>query len=510
WTQKRLDTIRSQVWRGSSFDDVESRELRQGDLAAGATHGEGIPMWLRGLTRTGHVTTAGGAVVSDPEITFDPGGMPMANRVDGPSDGRTSLFRWRVRTIHTESGAEIGIAYSDHDCTSSTLPDPHTNTKRCFPQWYAPAGFTPTLDWFHKYVVTRVDVHDLTGASPQQQTNYDYLDDPAWHYDDSELVDKDKRTWGQWRGYSEVRVRQGLDGQAETATEFRYLRGMDGDRASPSGGTKSVTVTDSQGVAITDHEAHAGFLREETMLDGPGGSWVSGTIYTPWVHGPTASSGPLESWLTGTQLTWSRTALSGGGTRWTKTTTSFDTTYGMSTQVDVLGDECTSADDRCVRYEYARNTSLWIVDKVSRLETVGVKCATSPDRPDDVLSDLRLFYDDPDTFGAAPTRGLEVKTQEVGDWSGATPQWVTTSRTTYDANGRPLEISDALDRTTTVSYTPAVAGPVTSTSVTNAAGHTTTSVLEPAWGSARQLTDANSRVTEMTYDGLGRLTEVWL
>src|SRR5690606_2682071 len=165
---------------------------------------------------------------------------------------------------------------------------------------------------------------------------------------------------------------------------------------------------------------------------------------------------------------------------------------------------------RCVRYEYARNTSLWIVDKVSRLETVGVKCATSPDRPDDVLSDLRLFYDDPDTFGAAPTRGLEVKTQEVGDWSGATPQWVTTSRTTYDANGRPLEISDALDRTTTVSYTPAVAGPVTSTSVTNAAGHTTTSVLEPAWGSARQLTDANSRVTEMTYDGLGRLTEVWL
>src|SRR5690606_22321548 len=83
-------------------------------------------------------------------------------------------------------------------------------------------------------------------------------------------------------------------------------------------------------------------------------------------------------------------------------------------------------------------------------------------------------------------------------------------RTTYDANGRPLEISDALDRTTTVSYTPAVAGPVTSTSVTNAAGHTTTSVLEPAWGSARQLTDANSRVTEMTYDGLGRLTEVWL
>jgi RHS repeat-associated protein len=511
WTQKRLTKVRAQVWRGSSFSDVESWTLRHEYLDAGATDGEGIPMWLRGITRTGHVTTAGGAAVSDPEITFDPGGMPLANRVDGPSDGRTQLFRWRVRTIHTETGAEIGISYSGHDCTSSTLPSPHTNGKRCYPQWYAPEGFEPTLDWFHKYVVTRVDIHDTTGASAHQQTNYDYLDNPAWHYDDSELVDKDKRTWGQWRGYSKVRVRKGLQGQGtESATEYLYLRGMHGDRASPSGGTKSVQVTDSQGTAITDHEAHAGFLREETLRNGPGGGWVSGSIHDPWRHGPTATAGPLKAWLTNTGTTRERTALAGGGTRWTKRVSEFDTTYGMVTQVDDLGNEATSADNRCTRYEYARNTSKWLVDSVSRTETVGVRCSETPDRPEDVLSDSRTFYDNPTTHGAAPTRGLVVKEQEVGSWSGSTPVWVTTTRTSYDSNGRPVEVFDELDRQTTTAYTPAVNGPVTATAATNELGYTVTSAMEPAWQLATRTTDANGLVTDLTYDGLGRLTEVWL
>jgi len=511
WTQKRLAKIRSQVWRGSSFADVESWTLRHQYLDAGATDGEGVPMWLRGITRTGHVGTAGGATVADPEVTFDPGGMPLANRVDGPSDGRTQLYRWRVRSIVTESGAQIGVGYSDRDCTRGDLPTPHTNRRRCMPQWYAPEGFEPTLDWFHKYVVTRVDVYDNTGASAHQQTNYDYLDDPAWHYDDSELVDRKKRTWGQWRGYSKVRVRKGLQGQGvESATNYLYLRGMHGDRAGPSGGTKNVQVTDSQGESITDHEAHAGFLREEIVRDGPGGSWVSGKIHDPWRHGPTATSGPLKAWLTDTGTTRTRTALAGGGTRWTRTVTTFDTTYGMPVRVDDLGDEATSADDKCVRHEYARNTSTWLVDKVSRTETVGVRCSVSPSRPADVLSDERTYYDDPDTFGAAPTRGLAVRKQEVADRNGSTPVRVTTERTSYDANGRAVEVADALGRTTSTAYTPARNGPVTSTRATNELGHVVTSTMEPAWHLPTRTVDANGHRTELAYDGLGRLTEVWL
>src|SRR5690606_38998533 len=138
----------------------------------------------------------------EPEIVFDPGSVPLANRVDGPDDGKTWLNRFRIKTIRTESGALITVDYSETECTLANLPEPHTNTKRCFPQWYGPNGQTLTLDWFHKYVVDAVYVDDATGASPRMETHYLYLGTQAWHYDDSELVDEERRTWSQWRGYS--------------------------------------------------------------------------------------------------------------------------------------------------------------------------------------------------------------------------------------------------------------------------------------------------------------------
>jgi RHS repeat-associated protein len=509
WTQKRLDRIRTQVWRDGSFSTVESWQLRHQYLDAGAADGEGIPMWLAGITRTGHVTTAGGQQVSDPEIVFDPGSLPLANRVDGPDDGKTSINRWRLKRVWTESGALITVSYSPTECTLNDAPTPHTNTKRCFPQWYG-LGEEPTLDWFHKYVVTSIQVDDLTGASPPMQTHYDHLDDPAWAYTDSELIPEDKRTWAAWRGYSQVRIRQGLDQEPQTATEYLYMRGMHGDRAGPTGGTRNVQITDSQNVSIDDHEAHAGFLREQTVLDGPGGQWISGTIYTPWRHGPTAESGPLRAYLTNSETIRSRTRLEGGTTRWTRTTTSFDTTYGMPTQIDDRGDESKASDEICIRFGYARNTVTWLVDKVSRVEKVSRRCSQDPQRPDDVLTDNRTFYDDADTYGAPPTRGLPVKVQEVDSWDESTPVWVTTTRSTFDNHGRPLDTFDALDRQVSTSYTPAVGGPVTATAVTDALGHTATSVVEPAWSSALSVADANGRVTELTYDGLGRLTAVWL
>lgn len=342
------------------------------------------------------------------------------------------------------------------------------------------------------------------------ETHYDYLDTPAWHYDDSELVAADKRTWTQWRGYSKVRVRQGLETGTQSATELLYMRGMDGDRATAGGGEKDVQVVDSQGVAIEDHEAHAGFLRESTVYNGLGGAWIGGTIADPWRHGPTASTGPLQAYLTNTAGSRTRTALQSGGTRWVKSATTFDEDYGLPMQVDDLGDESTSSDDKCTRYGYARNETAGIVATVASVQTVGVKCQTAPRIPEDVLSQARTFYDDPETFGATPTRGLTVKTQVVASWNGSTPNWVTTSRATYDAHGRPLEVFDELDRKTTHGYTPAGGGPVLGNSLTNALGHTTTSVIEPAWGRAVSTVDANGLATALTYDGLGRVTNAWL
>jgi RHS repeat-associated protein len=501
WTQKRLAKIRTEVRSGSSYAPVDSLTLRHEFLNAGEH--EGTPMWLKGLTRTGH----GNGDVSHPEIIFDPGADPLPNRVDGPTDNRTALNRWRMNTITTETGSQISVSYSAPDCTRSSLPTPHTNTKRCMPTWWAPEGLEPTLDWFHKYVVTRIDVWDATGASGPEQSNYDYLDAPAWRHDDSEMTDPKHRTWSEWSGYGRVRIRSGLESGTQSVREYLYFRGLDGDKQ-PSG-TRSVSITDSQGTSVVDHEALSGQVREETVLNGPGGAAVSGTINDYWKRGPLATRGSVKSYMVNTSQSRTRTALLGGGFRWTRTATTFND-ENLPTTVDDQGDESTSSDDTCTRTEYTRNTSNWMLDRVKRVETVGVRCSATPARPADVLGDTRTYYDDPATYGAAPTRGLVVRTEEVDTWSGSTPSYVTTNRTTYDTQGRPLSESDALGRTRTTAYTPATGGPLTRTVVRNPLGHTSTTDLEPAWQSARSTVDANGARTDLTYDGLGRVTGVWL
>ena len=47
-------------------------------------------------------------------------------------------------------------------------------------------------------------------------------------------------------------------------------------------------------------------------------------------------------------------------------------------------------------------------------------------------------------------------------------------------------------------------------SVTNALNQVTSSVNDPGWGVATQTTDANNLVTNLQYDGYGRLSKVWL
>ncbi|MEV0430105.1 RHS repeat-associated core domain-containing protein [Micromonospora sp. NPDC050495] len=512
WTQKRLAKIRMQVHAGGgSYSDVESWALRQEFLNAGSTIGEGIPLYLRGITRTGHVTSAGGAAVADPEVVFDPGADPFANRVDGPDDDRTALKRWRVRTITTETGQQIVVTFKPIECRRSALPTPHTNTQRCFPQYYAPEGAIPTLDWFHKYVVDYVDTNDNTGASTQQKIYYDYLDKPAWHYDDSELIKEKKRTWSQFRGYGRVKVRAGFDTGVQMTTDYRYLRGMDGDKL-PSG-TRNVSVSDSFQGTVTDHDAYAGLVLEQTTLDGANGNWVSGTINTPTTPVQTAAANSLKAWMTNTakERSYSRTTVEADGVRWTEAQTKYNAD-NLPYEVNDLGDVTTAADDTCERTWYARNDGNWMLGKVKRTQTVGVACTGTATFPGDLISESRITYDrlDNDWNTDLPTRGLPVKTEEVDRWIGSTPVWETTSTAGYDANGRTTSTTNALGHTSTTAYTPASAGPVTSTREVNPKGHATTTTLAPAWGLPVATVDANQARTDMTYDGLGRLRQVWL
>ncbi|MGH3739388.1 MAG: hypothetical protein ACRDT6_27870, partial [Micromonosporaceae bacterium] len=500
FTRKRLTGVTTSVWGGSAYSPVDHWALTQSFPATGDETSAGL--WLNSIQHTGKV--GGDAVL--PYVSFT--GVQLDNRVDYTGDGAPRMIKWRIAGVHTESGGRISVTYSDKECVpgSNMLSAPHTNTKRCFPINWAAEGQQSSLHYFHKYVVTQVVQDDASFTDVDQVSSYSYVGSPAWAYDDNELTLPKNRTWGNWRGYQSVDVKLGAPGQ-QTRSRYLYLRGMNGDYL-PGGGKRSVTVTDSQGGTVADHPRANGFVRETITYNGAAGAEISGTINDLWVSAATATSGSKTATLMGTAKTRTRTALAAGGHRVSEVATTFDG-YGMPTQVDDRGDVATATDDMCTRNTYVRNSGSWIMSNLSRSETVSAGCAATPDRPADVVSDQRMYYDGATSLTTAPTRGLLTRAETLTGWT-TDPVYTTTTTATYDAHGRALTAADVLGRTTQTGYTPATGGPVTAITTTNAKGHVATKTLNPAWGNATVEEDANGRRTDLAFDPVGRLTAVWL
>ncbi|WP_307628548.1 RHS repeat domain-containing protein [Streptomyces turgidiscabies] len=145
-----------------------------------------------------------------------------------------------------------------------------------------------------------------------------------------------------------------------------------------------------------------------------------------------------------------------------------------------------------------------------RVETVDVACGATPTRPDDVVSDVRTVYDS-QSYGTAPTLGDETSTQRMSSYSSGSPVYQTVSTSHYDTQGRVDSVKDA-DQTVVskTTYTPTTGGPLTSTVTTDAKSYSTTTNFDPARGLATSVVDPNSKRTDYAYDGLGRLTKLWL
>ncbi|MEU3249919.1 polymorphic toxin-type HINT domain-containing protein [Streptomyces sp. NPDC006997] len=534
FTRKRLTSVTTQVLKSGSYTDVDSWQL---------THRWGMAdtdyqLLLDSVRRTGRSATP---AVTLPKTTF--GYVQLANRLDRTGDGFAPFIKERLATVADEAGGQIDVGYSAPVCDASALPTPQTNTSRCFPQYIGGSSTDdPDLHWFNKYVTSTVTLTDRTGGAPDQVTSYAYLDGAAWHYDDDDGLTKEKeKTWSQWRGYGHVRVKTGGQGGAaamRSQTDTYYLRGMDGDRLAPSGGTKSVSVSlgTGEGDPITDHESAAGFAYKTVRFSGPGGQVLGKTVERPWHHETarkTRSWGTVTANLTGTAQTRTWTSLDdGAGTRWRTTTVSnsFDTVAGRLTQTDDRGDDTTTADDRCTRTGYP--ASGVILALPSRVETVARNCATTPDRTKDVISDLRTAYDGL-AYDAAPTKGNPTATAVLESHDG-TKATYTESGATYDSYGRKLTSTDLTGtvtavsgtltrtartdgRTTTTAYTPATGFP-TSAKVTtppatpgdSTTAQSTTTTNDPARGVPLSQTDTNGKVTNLAYDALGRTTKVWL
>ncbi len=495
WSIKRLAKVTTQVWDKAGYRDVDSWSLRHGFPDPG--DGTRAGLWLAGITHTGLV----GGSLSLPEVTFT--GVQLNNRVDG-TDHSPAMNWWRVASIRSETGGEISVRYSDRDCLpGSRMPgSPQTNTLRCFPVYWTPQGFTdPVLDWFHKYVAVAVTQTDHTGGAPRVVNTYEYLDSPAWRYDDDDgLVLPKHKTWGQWRGYARVRVRVGDPGDRQTLVETRYFRGMDG-----------ASVADDEGNTVTDDDAFSGMTRQSIVYDRD--TIVSAAVYDPWESAPTATrtinGSTVYARFVNTATTRTRTALDGGrGWRRTTTTSRFDQ-YGLLTQTDDRGDDARSDDDRCLRIGYGRNSAAWLLVPVARIETYALPCDRNPTSEADVIADMRHSFDGK-PYGAAPTTGDVTAVEASKSFAGGSATYVTVATSRYDAQGRVIDTGNALNKHSTLSYEPASGGPVTTKTVTNPLGHKTSTQFDQARGNPIASVDPNDKRTDLTYDPLGRLTGLWL
>jgi RHS repeat-associated protein len=544
WSTVRLKSITTQQWNGSAYSPVDSWSFTQSFPATG--DGTSPALFLASITHEGEDTTAGGSAVTLPTVTFKP--VQLANRVN--PGNYPSLVRNRIGQITTETGAVVSVNYEvTSPCNPSSYPSPSANTSSCFPVYWQ--QFTPpTPDWFNKYAVQSVSVSDPTGGSPGTYTSYSYSG-AAWHFDDNELVQPKYRTYGQWRGYHDVKTYAGTGTDAKTESETTYYQGMSDDDNSTA-----VTLTDSQGGQHDDTDQLAGNTLESTVYNFSGGPVDHSTIYSYWVSAAAATrtrSGlpALTANATGTVETWARQAITDGGTttwRKTETDTSYDTgtsdpDFGLPLFTFSHGDLSQPSQQTCTSITYAAaNTAENLAGLPAQTEVDAAACGgsnpngasapgsgqvnalTAPSglsRPAAVISDTRTFYDDPPVLSggvagpsnttwpeAAPTKGDASVVQRATNYTGGAFTYLTSAATVYDSYGRPTAAYDANGNKTTTAYT-MTNGVTTQEAVSNPLGQATTTTYDPLRGIPTLVTDPNGIATTLNYDGLGRLTGVW-
>ncbi|MBE1469194.1 RHS repeat domain-containing protein [Kibdelosporangium phytohabitans] len=500
WSTKRLAKVTTSV--SGAVSDTWTME--QSFPATGDTSDPAL--WLQKVTRVG---SAGGQQTPIPPMEFR--GTPEPNRMNTPEDGLLPMQKYRIHTVHNESGGRTEVNWAADDCVPGQWPKKDTNQQRCFPVRWAQKGAVDKDDWFRKYVVKEVNADERVGGGKIERTSYEYSGGGAWHYNDDPLLKAEFKSWSQWRGYDRVKVRTGnVDsepGVKQTEKEFRYFRGMKGDKLDGNPDGKPAQVEDSANAKHDDLDGLQGFLLEERTLDGKDGPEVSGTRNQPHlVH--TATKGTAKAYLVRTLKTFGRTKLAAGGVRQSETVNEFDEDYNVK-KVSDLGDVAKRDDEQCTTTTYAKNRGSWILDLPSQVTRVGVECGAAAVFPRDAISDERTYYDGSTELGAAPTSGFVTRKEKVKEYVGGVPKFIVDSVSTFDAYGRPLTVSDVLERTNRTTYDPPV-GPPAKVVAKDPAGNETVTELKPWFTDPVSTTDVNNRRTDLSYDGFGRLTAVWM
>lgn len=505
--RSRLAKVTTFTRDGSGYRPVDSWAFGQSFVAQGdgigIEYATGVMLRLESVQHTGH----GGTDATSDDLTLPAnrfGYMGLKNRVDSATDGYPAMERHRVTNVRTESGASINVDYRT-ECANGDLPaDAETNTKLCFPVKWQPEGEDAKTHFFHKYVVKTIVEDGVPPVDPGAEklitgslsvtTAYAYEGGAKWAKPTGAAIDAAEATYSEFRGFDTVTTTVGTGGEAST-TATRYYRGTGGDlTAGPAGASVSTkdydrlqgqvfaTKTSSDGKPVS--EQVTSFGAPETVVTGPGGqaatrltsSTVDGFVYD--------ADGALDMH--------------------TRQVNTFDD-FAQVVKVDDRGGVGVLDDQVCTTTTYAHESNTELANRhmmalPGTVDRVASGCdATTPGAR---LSSDAFEYD-------AAGRVLRTSAIDPGD---ASKRVQMSAVIEYDKFGRPLRVADAAEQVTTTVYTQSDGGLPASTAVTTPdpdgsgplPGFTTTTTLNPLTGTVASSTDANGKMTEGSYDALGR------
>ncbi|WP_433222959.1 ricin-type beta-trefoil lectin domain protein [Dactylosporangium sp. CS-047395] len=299
FTHSRLAGVRTQVYTGSVYRNVDKWDLDQTFLTSGDSNGDHVDdtapnLALMGLTHTGFAAD-GVTTQAEPKVTF--GYVDKANRTDwSPTAGTAPFIHWRVDKVSNGVGGETLVDYLDSDCVNGqSKMNGDSNPFRCFPQYVKPPSAPAAFMYFNKYVVGKVTEKDLTGGSPDEVTSYSYSADGSsdtslWAHDDVDVANVAQTSWADWRGYPTVTVTHGAVAGQQSVSRTIYQRGMSGD--AKKNGTDTA-VAFGQRPAFTVEPLQAGAQMAVGLAGG--GTNTAGGLCLEVTGANTADGAPLRT-----------------------------------------------------------------------------------------------------------------------------------------------------------------------------------------------------------------------
>ncbi|MDX3023975.1 ricin-type beta-trefoil lectin domain protein [Streptomyces acidiscabies] len=521
WTRKRLTSISTETQRAAGStarQPVDKYTLTQNFPVLKT--GPNTALWLESVQRTGY--DPAGASTALNAVRFESNAEDMPNRVK--DDARPGFSRLRVGRVINEYGGETVVSYKtpEGDCKTGTgLPGKadkaalKANTRLCYPSYWNPDPEVEDIDWFHKYVVDTVEELPNVDGALATRTEYQYKN-PGWKLAEAEFTKKSTRTYSQFAGFEQTSVITGADddkiGSKKSKSVTRFFRGMGDD----------VPVKDITGAEIAkDREPFAGRIAEEltyTNADDADTDWLSRSVTVPEatvLATRTRDDGltPLKAWRVTEpeEAAYTRSSGTGDDTRTlrtVRTSTTYEPTYGLPTQVESLGDTGKTGDESCTKLEYVHQTAKNLIGLSKQVLVSPTTCAAADFTKLSTLSGgVRTAYDG-QAYGAALLAGTLGEASQTWSLNGDGTDFQTDGRTEFDDYGRVVKRFDPDNKPSSITFDPPT-GQVFTVTETNAAGHSQIQTLEPGRGTSLKTTDANSLVSEARYDALGRMTEAW-